>query len=335
MLGLIAYSAMAAAAALSLVRPVAADPISDFYQGKTVTIVLGVGDGTHYDMVGRLVARHLRKYIPGNPTIITQAMPGASHQRATEFSFNRAPRDGTSMLVVQPVIVLNKAMNPSLPYDLGEFTWIGRVHPLEVVGVAWHTAPARSFRDAQQKDLVFGGNAPTGPASMIPWALNKLAGTRIRITRGYQSQAANFLAMERGEVDGIGNVTLSEVQQKFGDKAVLLWTNALTRIAKIPDVPSLVELVAEHDRPVMQALAGVADVGLTVMAPPQIPHDRVDALQAAFDRMTADREYREELERLHYDSGPLTGADLARLVKDNFNLSADVLERLRAATAPQ
>src|SRR5581483_9410506 len=112
-----------------------------------------------------LVARHLRTYIPGNPNILTQAMPGASHQRATEFSFNRAPRDGTSLLVVQPAVIINKVMNPALNYDPQEFTWIGRVHPLEVVGVTWHTSPAKNFKEAQEHELVFGANTSNGPTA--------------------------------------------------------------------------------------------------------------------------------------------------------------------------
>src|SRR5581483_4885146 len=116
MIGLARVAVSAVAAAL-VTAPAQADPIADFYQSKTITIILGVGDGSHYDTVGRLVARHLRTYIPGNPNILTQAMPGASHQRATEFSFNRAPRDGTSLLVVQPAVIINKVMNPALNYD--------------------------------------------------------------------------------------------------------------------------------------------------------------------------------------------------------------------------
>jgi tripartite-type tricarboxylate transporter receptor subunit TctC len=333
---LLSLFALSAFIAFALTTSATAESVADFYRGKSVTLVIGVGDGGHYDTVGRLIARHLRKYIPGTPNIIPQNMPGASQLRATEFSFNRAPRDGTSLLVVQPHVILNKVLNPAAAYEVQGFTWLGRLHPLDVVGVVWHTAPATTVSEARLKELVFGGNAPSGPASMIPWAVNRLAGTRIRVARGYQSEVAEFLAMERGEIDGIGNATLSELLIRFGDKVRFLYTSGISRIPKIPEVPTIVELVKdERDRPLMQALGAVASVGLTLAGPPQIPEDRVVALRSAFDQMTKDSELLDDLSRLHYDAQPISGAEVARLINDNFSLSPDVVERLKAATAPQ
>jgi tripartite-type tricarboxylate transporter receptor subunit TctC len=322
--------------ALASTTGAVADSVSDFYKSKSITIVIGAGEGGHYDTVARLIARHLGKYIPGAPNIIPQNMPGASQLRATEYTYNRAPRDGTSLMVVQPHIILNKLLNPGLAYEVQNFTWLGRVHPLEVVGVVWHTAAARTVQEAQQKELVFGGNSSSGPAAMIPWALNRLAGTRIRIARGYQSEAAEFLAMERGEIDGIGNATLSELQTRFGDKVRFLYVSGIARLQEIPEIPSIVEVVKDsRDRPPMQTLGAVASVGLTLAGPPQVPVDRVTALRSAFDQMIADRQFHDDLIKLNYQAQGMSGDHLAHFINDNFTLTADVLDRLRAATAPQ
>ena len=101
-----------------------ADAVADFYKGRVVTMVIGVGDGGFYDTTGRFIAQHLRKYIPGNPVIVPQNMPGASQVTATEYAYNRAPRDGTSLLVVQPYVFLNKLLEPALRFDLQQFTWL-------------------------------------------------------------------------------------------------------------------------------------------------------------------------------------------------------------------
>jgi tripartite-type tricarboxylate transporter receptor subunit TctC len=326
-------------AAIILVVPMttaSADAVSDFYAGKTITLVIGAGDGGFYDLGGRIIARHLQKYLPGNPNIIPRNMPGASQLRATEFTFNRAPRDGTSLMVVQPYVVLNKLLDRSLAFEVQEFTWLGRVNPLEVVGVAWHTVRATTLRDARQQEIIFGGNASTGPASMIPWALNRLTGTKFKVARGYQSEMAEFLAMERGEIDGIGNATLSELVSRFGDRVRFLYASSIDRLRRIPDVPTIVEVVEdERDRSVMHVLGAAAAVGLTLAGPPEIQKDRVAALRSAFDRMIEDREFTDDLKMLGYEPDAMRGGDLARFINDNFNRSGELVDRLKAATAPE
>ena len=308
-----------------------ADAVADFYRGRTVTIVIGAGEGGFYDGSGRLMAQHLRKYLPGNPTVIAQNMPGASQLRATEHAANIAPRDGSSLLVVQPNVILNKLLNRDLRFEIARMSYIGRVAPIEMGGIVADKAPARTFEDARRTEVIFGGNAANGPASMIPWALNRLAGTRFRVILGYPSQSAEELAIQRGEIQGIGNGSINEIMGKETKR--VLYASGLQRFAAYPDAPSIMEVTREEERPVMALLASVPDVGLTLMGPPDIPADRLAALRAAFDQMVRDPAYLEGLSRQRFAAAPMSGERLAAFVAERFSAPESLIERLRAATA--
>jgi tripartite-type tricarboxylate transporter receptor subunit TctC len=297
--GLRRLAGLALAAVGVLSAPVAhADPVADFYRGKTVTLVIGAGEGGFYDLNGRLAAQYLRKYIPGNPVVVPQNMPGASQLRATEYMYNIAPRDGTSLLVAQPYIILNKLLDSKLKFDIRRFTILGRIGPIEMGGVVAKSAPVHSIEDARQKEVILGGNAPTGPAAMIPWALNRLAGTKFRVVRGYQSQTAEALAMQRGEIQGIGNGALGDFARAHGDVRVL-YVSTSTRLASQPGVPDIVELVREdRDRPVMDLLGAIPLVGLPLLAPPGVPDDRQTAQRRAYDPMAGAKDYIASLEKI-------------------------------------
>jgi tripartite-type tricarboxylate transporter receptor subunit TctC len=308
-----------------------ADAVADFYRGKTVSIIIGAGEGGFYDQSGRLMAQYLRKYIPGNPAVIAQNMPGASQLRAVEHAYNIAPRDGTNLVVVQPYVILNKLLNRDLKFEIQRLTWVGRVGGVEMGGIVASQAPVRDFADARKTELIIGGNAANGPATMIPWALNRLAGARFRVILGYPSQTAEVLAMERGEIQGIGNGSLGELVAR--EKIRVLYASGRTRLAAYPDAPALPELVSEQDRPVMDILGSLVDVGLTLMGTPDIPADRLAALRSAFDQMMADPGYLEGLARQRFKPDPLTGAALSDYIGTRFSASDALIERLRAATA--
>src|SRR5581483_4634895 len=181
-----------------------AQPAANFYAGKTITLVIGSGVGGSYDAGGRLVAQYLKRYLPGNPTVVAQNMPGASSVRAVEYIANVAPRDGTTLGFVQPSVVLNKVLDPKAKYDPRRLIWIGRLQRTVFLGVSSDKAPAHTIEEAKKNEIVMAGNAATGAGAMVPWALNALIGTRFKVIRGYESAAANLLALQRGEVQGIG-----------------------------------------------------------------------------------------------------------------------------------
>src|SRR5215203_1237570 len=206
--------------------------VADFYRGKTISLLVGSGEGGGFDLSGRLTAQFLNRYIPGNPTTVVQNMPGASGLRVAEYIYNVAPRDGTVIAITQPSVVQHKVVNPSARFNPVDYTWIGRLGSFVTYGVVWHTAPAQTVEEAKGKELILGAVGPSGPGAMLPAALNRLAGTKINIVKGYKSAAELGLAMERGELHGSGSSSWEYVHSKgWLDKklARMLFTIGLSR----------------------------------------------------------------------------------------------------------
>ena len=316
-----------------------AQSVANFYTGRTITLVIGSGVGGSYDSAGRLIAQYLKRYIPGNPTVVPQNMPGASSVRAAEYIFNVAPHDGTTLGFVQPTIVLNKVLDPSAKYEPRRLTWIGRLQRMTFVGVSWHDAPARSVEEAKRNEIVMAGNAATGAGVTVPWALNALIGTKFKVIRGYESAAANLLALQRGEVQGIGSTGLADIlgRPEFLEKKLvnLLYVIDTVRSPKIADIPTVVEVGnSEEDRKILSLLGNPSSIGQTVMGPPDIPQDRAAALRQSFAEMLQDPEFIADAKKREIDVSHLSGPDLSHLVSENFSVPPDLVEKLRAITSP-
>ena len=146
-----------------------ADPVADFYRGKSINLIIGSGEGGGYDISGRLTAEFLSKYIPGHPLIIARNMPGASGMRAADYMYNVAAQDGTVISIPLPTLLLNKVVDASARYEPQGFSWIGRLGALQTFGVAWHAAPVQSIEQAKQKEIVMA--AAQGPAPNVVMAL--------------------------------------------------------------------------------------------------------------------------------------------------------------------
>lgn len=333
-------SGLAAAALLLVPGAAFAQSAESFYKGKTMALVIGSGEGASYDLVGRMVARALEKQIPGHPTIVPRNMPGASSIRATEYVYNAMPRDGTSLMFVQPTVVLNKAIDPKAKYEPREFKWLGRVGEVVTVGVVWHTAPALTVEEAKKKEIIFGAAGASGYAATVPWALNALIGTKFNVVRGYKSMATEIVAMERGEVQGIGSLVWDYFPASrpdwVKDKKVLpIYTISLSRYHSLPDVPTIVELAgSELDRNVMKMLAGTLTIGYAVATTPGVPDDRLAVLRKAFDAAVKDPALLGEAQKLQTEVSPLSGPEVDKIVVDLMGMPREVVEKLNAVIQP-
>ena len=323
-----------------LPAPTRAQGEASFYAGKTVSLIIGSGEAGVYDLGGRLMARYLKKYIPGAPTIVPRNMPGASSVVAAEYVYNVAPRDGLTISTVQPTVVLNKVLEPAAKYESGRFTWIGRLQPVVLVGVAWAQRGVSGVADARTKAVIVSASGATGTSAIVPWALNQVAGTRFQVIRGYESQRPQFLAMERGEVNGVGSASLSDVMENqdwaANSRIRYLYTIAQKRSHLLPDTPAITELAAnEKDRQVLALLGSVTDIGQTLMAPPGVPRERLAILAQAFEAMARDGELIQEAKKLGILVDPLNAAQLSTLVNGVSEAPAEQVEKLRLITRPQ
>ncbi len=159
--------AFASALLVSSSTAVSADPIADFYKGKTISLIISSAEGGGYDIAGRVVTEYLSRHIPGNPTVIARNMPGASGMRAADYMFNVAARDGTVISIPQPTMLLNKVVDPSARYEPQGFAWIGRLAALKTYGVAWHAAPVQSVERARTRELIMAAAQGQGSGRLL------------------------------------------------------------------------------------------------------------------------------------------------------------------------
>jgi len=187
-------------AASTLVSPSHADPIADFYRGKTLRMLIGYGPGGGYDIYGRLVAEFLPRHLPGHPTIIPQNMPGAGSFVAAKYIYDVAPKDGTVLGSLAQTLALDSMTNTSAKLDVAKMPYIGRAVTNIDTGVVLPRSGIKSFDDVRAKPYTVGASGGGSTTVLFPTALNTYAGAKFKLVRGYSGTNDILLAMERGIV---------------------------------------------------------------------------------------------------------------------------------------
>jgi tripartite-type tricarboxylate transporter receptor subunit TctC len=303
---------------------------------KTMYLLIGSGEGGGFDASARLLAQFLPRYLPGNPNIVPQNMPGASGLRAAEVIYNVSPKDGSTLAMTQPNLVLNRALDPNAKYVPQDYNWIGRAGSFTTYALVSTKSAVQSVAEAKQKDLILGASGPSGPGAVLPSALNRLIGTKFTIVKGYRSAQETGLAFDRGEIPGIGSASLEFIESKRwvqDGKAKILFTIGPERSDTFKDAPSAVELMDnDRDRKVMQLVTVSSVIGRSLIAPPGVPADKVAQLREAFDKVMRDPEYIAASTQRGYAVEPMSGAELERIVKQALAVPDDVIQRTRDAT---
>ncbi len=323
----------ACAAALSAAAPACAQD-TDF-AGKTITIFIGNAAGGTYDLIGRLVARHLGSHLPGHPTVIAENMPGAGTIRAANYVADIAPKDGTALGIVSETLAVEQALqNSAVQYDAANFTWIGRIASANGVYIVWHTSKVQSIADAKRLQCTIAGTGPGNVGEAVPTLLNAVIGTKFKIVRGYQSANESLLAMERGEVDGAAAnwTTLKTSKARWlRDKSVKVILQDLpTRAPELQDVPALGELgVGAEARQLLGLYANTGPIGRAFFAPPGVSPRIAEALREGFIAMTKDPEFLADAKTSGVELDIGTGDEVLQAVQQTLNLPPAVLQRAR------
>jgi tripartite-type tricarboxylate transporter receptor subunit TctC len=311
-----------------------------FYAGKQVTLIAGAAVGGGYDLLTRLMARHLARHIDGHPAIIVQNMPAAGSLAATNYVYGTAPKDGTVIALIQRGMLLAKWTNPSgVRFELERLNWIGSVNSETGLTLAWHTAPHRTAADLFTQELIVGGHAGVEP-ELTPRLYNALIGTRFKIVTGYNGTAEIALAMERGEVSGIGDWSWTSLKKMRPDwlrdqKVRPLLQGGLRKDPDLPDLPSALDFVKnDADRRVLELFFTQKTVARPVIAPPGVPAERLAELRVAFAALAKDQEFLADAERSGLESAPLTGEAVDRVIALIAGTPAELGDRLTKAIAP-
>ena len=338
--GLFLMAGIAAALAAPISRAAAQD-VAEFYKGKQITMIVGSSPGGGYDAQARLVARHLGKLVPGNPGFIVQNMPGAGSLQATNHLYNLAPKDGTAMGLVQRGMLTAKLTSPQgVRFDVEKFNWIGNLASETAVTVVWHESPIKTVDDLFKVETIVGGTGPTIDTETTPRLYNALLGTKFRIVSGYPGTSEVLLAMERGEVMGLGDWSWSNVKTRRPEfltekKIRVLMQGALTKEPDLPDVPLALDFVKnDDDRKVMELFLAQKAVARPVLAPPDIPAARITALRTSFMAMGKDPEFRADAAKSKLEIDLSSGESVDVVVRRIVATPQAMADRLTVAIAP-
>ncbi len=318
----------------------AAGEDDEFYRGKTVSLIIPIGPGGAYDTYARLVARFLGKWLPGNPTIVPRNMPGAGGTIASNYIYNIAPQDGTTIAVITSSFAMEQLFeNPQIRYDARKFNAIGRLLDTTSVIFFWHTSPIKTVEDLRKRSATVGiSGVYEIPAGRMR-AMNRFLGMQMRLIPGYPSARDYVMAVEREETEG-GTSTYIGLSQLFSTylrekKLNIVVQFAVKRSPDMPDVPAVTELT--DDPQVKELFANLVsndEIGRSLFTTPNVPPARLALLRAAFNKMLEDKEFRAEAERSQLPLVPKTGEEMQQIVRETLDVSPATLARIREIMKP-
>ena len=314
---------------------------ADFYASKQISLVVGAPAGGGYDLLGRVVSRHIGKHIPGAPGIIVQNMPAANSIAATNHLANVALRDGTAIALVQRGMLLAKFINPTgVQFDITRLNWIGNLNSETGLLIARADAPVKNAQDLLQKELIVGGQTGVDP-EITPRLYNAFLGMKMRIISGYEGTTAIGLAMEKGEVDAVGDWSWSSLKVQRPEwirdrKINILLQGALEKDPELPDVPNALEFVKDDlSRRALELYFTQKTVARPLVAPPDVPAERLAILRKALMELAADKDFLDDVKRSRLDVSLLPGEAVQGFIAKVASTPPDAVARfVGAMSAP-
>jgi tripartite-type tricarboxylate transporter receptor subunit TctC len=320
--------------------PARADPVEDFYRGKTINMIIGYGVGGGYDLYGRLVARHIGKHIPGMPNVVPQNMTGAGSLRAAQYLYSVAPKDGTVIGTFGRTIVTMPLLTPQAPqFDGTKFTWLGSATNEVSSCITWHSSPVKIWDDILHHQITFAGEGPGADPDIYSLLYKNVFGAKIKLVTGYSGTNDATLAMERGEVEGLCGMSWSTLKSRhlkwMKDKTInIIVQAALKKQPELADVPLASELTQDPEKlQILKLFLATQEIARPFAAPPDIPADRKAALVAAFEATMKDIDFRVDANKLDIDIKPLGGKAVEQLVRDLYATPKPILEKAALAVS--
>jgi tripartite-type tricarboxylate transporter receptor subunit TctC len=318
---LVFKSVLAAFLAMASSAPSPAQPID--FTGQKITLAIATPSGGGYDLYGRLVARHLGRFLPGNPTIVPQNMPGAGSLIAANWLANVAPRDGTGLAIVPSATLFENLLgNTSARFDARKLNWLVSLNDYTAVAAAWHETPFVTASDMLSKEFLLGSNAPASDTTVWPLLLNALIGAKTKLVRGYPGTAGIALAMERGEVQGVigddwASIKANKAQWLRDKKVRILMQMTAARHPDLMDVPTVGEFAPnETNSRILAMFVARQKYGRPFLAPPGTPTPVVTLYREAFRALVNDRDFLREAEQAQLLIKVASGEAVAALVEE-------------------
>lgn len=314
-----------------------------FYQGKTITILVGTKAGDVYDLYPRLLAEFWPKNIPGNPNIIIQNVPGAASLIAANQVYNIAKPDGLTLAAIYPALYFDQLVKkPEVKYDWAKWNWLGSTVTSNHLLYMRADTPYKTIDDVRKAATApkCGATGVSSTGYYMPKLIDEVLGTKFDIVSGYQAGQDIDLAVERGEIQCRAfTITAYFAREPFISWRKRNFTNVIIqtgakRDARLKDTPTIYELMDKYKtsdagRRLAKVILASGDFGRPIVAPPGVPADRVRMLRDAFDKAISDPALLAEAERRRLEIDPTTAQELEALAKDVMASPPDVVARMR------
>ena len=314
-----------------------AQSVEEFYKNRQMTMLVYTAAGSTYDVYARLLTRHMGKHIPGNPTFIVQNMPGAGGLKATDYLYNIAPKDGSYLGTISRGIPFEPMIGrEDVHFDPMKFLWLGSMNREFALAISWRTSKVKTLADLKKQELLIPGTGAGADSQIIPLAINSLAGTKFKIITGYRNTTDAALAMERGELDGIGYWSWSAIVAAHPDwirdkKINFLFHTASKQPPEVPGVPAIRDSANnETDAKALDFLLAREIMGRPFLAPPGIPPERQKVLRAAFAATMKDPDFLKDAAKSNIDVELVTGEEVEQVLQTAAKAPTEVIERVKS-----
>lgn len=319
--------------------PAVAQDVASFYKGKNIDVFIGYSPGGGYDSYARILARHMGKFIPGNPTMTPRNMPGAGSLLLTNALANTLPKDGLAFGTVARAAAFEPLWgNAQAKYDPTQFNWIGSMNNEVSICAFWESAGVKSTEQFMTTPLVVGGTGPGADTDNFPMAMNNVLGTKLKLITGYPGGNDVNLAIERGEVQGRCGWSWSSVKATrpawLEQKKIFIPVQfALERHADLPNVPLVLDLAkTPEQRQILEVIVSGQPMGRPYVAPPGVPADRVKALREAFNTMMKDKDFIAEAVKGDIELELVTGETVEKIVARVAAMPKEILVKAQEAS---
>ncbi len=313
----------------------AQDP-EQFYKANHVTIVIGYTVGGGFDLYARVLAKHLGKYIPGNPSVVPQNMPGAASLKAVDYLVNVAPKNGTVIGTFSHTISIAPLLGQA-NFDPMKLEWLGSVTDDTAMCVVWHNSKVKTWSDLKSTPLTLGGTGKGSDPDQFALLFKNVLGQPIKLVTGYPGTAEMVLATERGEIDGFCGLNYSTIRARYRSwidekKATFLVQAAMKKNPDLPDVPLALDLAAnEKQRQILTLVMAAQSMARPFAMPPGTVKERADLMRTAFMTTLRDQDFLQDAKKAVMDVNPIPADEvLALLAKVYATPPETVQEAIRA-----
>ena len=307
---------------------------ADFYKGRTVQLIVGFSAGGGYDLYARVLARHMGRHIPGNPSVVPQNMPGAGSVKAANYLYGVAPKDGSVFGIFDRGLPMERLLGRTegQQFDATKFTWIGSVTDEPAVCGFSAKSGIRSWQDMKTKPFKVGGAGATADDEIYPAVLKNMFHVPVRVVSGFPGRAETVLSIQRGEIDGLcgwsWSSLMSRDKQLLDSKQITIALElGVDKALDLPGVPLLGDLTDDaKQKAALKLIFSRLTVARPFAAPPGLPADRTKVLRDAFDATMKDPAFVAEMRKLALDVRPQTGTKVEQLVREVYAYPPDVVK---------